>query len=1523
MRTKTVNIYNFDELSDSAQEKAIENIRNRNYENNDFSERTLDDNYLFEPKHAILEGLFGDKYKGDPPILGNSRKVYFSLDRDRYLDATKGIEVNDEHAFLQWLGIPLDLQPHVYWNITNSGNDTIIEFELGDWDENKEEFTDAEEEILEDAQEKFSDHMSDVLQSIEDNIDYLFSDEAIKEDIEANEYEFTEEGEITHSNGGSAYAGGGELSDRQKSFLATQKRRFNSDLNNPKRKTVDIIYVQGNYGSGWEDLTAHETKVEAMIDKRAYDENEAYPHRLKTKKVNKSDYNSGNYSKGGSTHADGGDLEHAHSEALKRSQKHDGNYYHINKSGYTDSGVKYLIEKWYDGDNTIATYFKGEKIAQYSGGGKLDVGAREKHNKLVGRKDSEFYFVDDIFKHGDDFMGATGTGVAPVSKEYHEYATSREGLAERFVDAMSQEEWLGVIGRDEDEFDSEEELEKAIIDSIVDQHRYGQLDPFEEAYDEEEQMRAIGFSEDEYPIFEVVSGGRIFSKDMKFDEVYDQELLDRILLAEDGKLSKGGSTYAGGGDITDYTNGEVVNVADGGYGEIVYLDDDEDKVSIKHQDDFYKGVIREYDVSEISKKGGSTYTGGGEIRMEEGKRIYALANSLTKDQEERLKKTLNEKELETFKILVQLGDTSKVALITTLVDESPQHRLKWLQNQNGSTYAEGGEIKDWVVRIPFGVKGAGLFDAYSDYYVRTKDEDEAKDKALLEFYEEYDADDYEIQERKIDVTHNKSGSTYAEGGELGKFKKKEVFEDTFEFTDDKLYHTFLVHKKGKNLSTSVTKPNGQNVRIIKGSWKDLEKSIRDSKGTPAKFKTPTYAEGGETEGEFKIDLSKYNLDRDDYSNIEKYAIKELTKKTGIEKLSVDHFYDMGDYGGDENLHVLEISYPTDDDDEFVNTYIFKEEGNLIFNVKADTYAGGGEIPKSFKGKTVQSVRADKSGRYWVVFFEGEEEMLQFAKNPRNDEVVATYWGEKTNGGRTVVDDLDKTKTYAGGGEIGDEVVVITNMIGSKEIKGKIESLSPFKIRTDDNSVRVIPNRAIIEVKSTYAEGGEIHFYDKNGKPLKKGDKVVIADDWVVKDSTAKSNNGIIHSFESEDNNRFVKVKLSNGRIVTFNDQETIKLYSKGGSTYAGGGSAEYKKGQEFSDSDGKFVLEEIYDKKEGIWTAKRYSKNGRYVGTTNVSEWKLDKITSDSGGEVKHTLEDFNKDHDAFTDYVFNVITLDQRRQIRKDWNNQYNTGEKDWHKFLLTRVNEIANENGNMKRESYKGGGAVDNKIALFQKMLDDPRSTTDEKERYQKAIDKLKGSAKPAEKKEDKKADKKPMVRKPAVKKKPVAKKPAEKKEDKKPAPKKPAEKKEEKKPAKKGVKVLSSKRVSVDGQEMEMDSKEFCDYLLSSFNKRREKAKAQKGTKKKTTSVMSRVSDNIEKGVTQAIKSGIKENKDSILKNPKPFIGKVQKLETSTKNFLNDLKDVLGKEFDAKEITDTTKAIEELISDLKKKVAGAKTK
>ena len=41
-----------------------------------------------------------------------------------------------------------------------------------------------------------------------------------------------------------------------------------------------IYVLQGNYGYGWDDLCEYETTAEAKEDKKCYDENESYPHRI-------------------------------------------------------------------------------------------------------------------------------------------------------------------------------------------------------------------------------------------------------------------------------------------------------------------------------------------------------------------------------------------------------------------------------------------------------------------------------------------------------------------------------------------------------------------------------------------------------------------------------------------------------------------------------------------------------------------------------------------------------------------------------------------------------------------------------------------------------------------------------------------------------------------------------------------------------------------------------------------------------------------------------------------------------------------------------------------------------------------------------------------------------------------------------------------------------------------------------------------------------------------------------------------
>lgn len=230
------------------------------------------------------------------------------------------------------------------------------------------------------------------------------------------------------------------------------------------------------------------------------------------------------------------------------------------------------------------------------------------------------------------------------------------------------------------------------------------------------------------------------------------------------------------------------------------------------------------------------------------------------------------------------------------------------------------------------------------------------------------------------------------------------------------------------------------------------------------------------------------------------------------------------------------------------------------------------------------------------------------------------------------------------------------------------------------------------------------------------------------------------------------------------------------------------------------------------------------------------------------------------------------------------------------------------MSTTKYAGGSETQTKIDKLQKLIDSPSTPESDKKNFQEALKKFKEKL-ASETKANATEKPKPTTTVKTVAKKTVAKKPMTIAK-----PKITAKTTVKKIP--KGVQMASKKTVVVNGKAMSTDSQEFCDYLTSEFLKRKEKAKTNKASRKKTKSVMAQVSTKIEQGVEKAIKTSVSKQKPTLKKNPQVFIGKVEKLETATKNFLTQLKEVLGNDYDAKEVTDTTKAIHKLIEDLKKK-------
>ena len=156
-----------------------------------FGSWAVDDCALFEPPHKELEELLGKDYKF--PLIENTReKIYFTTDRNWFLDCANAMVITNEEHFFKWLGLPEEVTngedfDYEIFTSTYRNADTTIQFDG---------FSSDFDDVILNATDKFDEHIHDVLKRIEADIDYRYTDEAIIEDIQANEYDFTENGEI-------------------------------------------------------------------------------------------------------------------------------------------------------------------------------------------------------------------------------------------------------------------------------------------------------------------------------------------------------------------------------------------------------------------------------------------------------------------------------------------------------------------------------------------------------------------------------------------------------------------------------------------------------------------------------------------------------------------------------------------------------------------------------------------------------------------------------------------------------------------------------------------------------------------------------------------------------------------------------------------------------------------------------------------------------------------------------------------------------------------------------------------------------------------------------------------------------------------------------------------------------------------------------------------------------------------------------------------------------------------------------
>jgi len=146
---------------------------------------------------------------------------------------------------------------------------------------------------------------------------------------------------------------------------------------------------------------------------------------------------------------------------------------------------------------------------------------RTQIKKLVGRIGNDYYFCDALFEHTDDFKGAIATVLRPVACEDYENRTNPNNpdVIKYFEDCWRQAVQTEITT------DSLEYYVKMILDIDGDEAVFDFS-----GYDYWDDLRAAipELTEKDYPVFECVSGGRSFSPDMKWDELYDEKLWKQI-----------------------------------------------------------------------------------------------------------------------------------------------------------------------------------------------------------------------------------------------------------------------------------------------------------------------------------------------------------------------------------------------------------------------------------------------------------------------------------------------------------------------------------------------------------------------------------------------------------------------------------------------------------------------------------------------------------------------------------------------------------------------------------------------------------------------------------------------------------------------------------------------------------------------------------------------------------------------------------------------------------------------------------
>ena len=199
MRTETIKIYKFEELSEKAQEKAIEKFHDINTHYDWWEhvyEMYKEDETGFDIDKRYISGFAsqgdGAMFEGSPNedilnfITPGYNNQQYQKNWSRVIKLIKNGDINIYGSF----------KHHGHYYHSKSYSDNLDAEMTNDWyGKNYSNIEDICEDILYEIREHYEDICNKIYHSLEQEYEYYTSREAIEESIIANEYEFTEDGE--------------------------------------------------------------------------------------------------------------------------------------------------------------------------------------------------------------------------------------------------------------------------------------------------------------------------------------------------------------------------------------------------------------------------------------------------------------------------------------------------------------------------------------------------------------------------------------------------------------------------------------------------------------------------------------------------------------------------------------------------------------------------------------------------------------------------------------------------------------------------------------------------------------------------------------------------------------------------------------------------------------------------------------------------------------------------------------------------------------------------------------------------------------------------------------------------------------------------------------------------------------------------------------------------------------------------------------------------------------------------------